>query len=162
MEVSMETLLLKNVTGLDDIDVKILKLLTENARMSFVDIGKEVNLSRVAVRNRIDNMEKKGIIEKYSIIVDPKKVGMTTSVFLNIITEPEQLYLVAKELKRSPFITDIYQMTGSSRLHVHAIFNSSEQLENFLKDELYSLKGVHEIECEVIISRIKTRSGIRL
>ena len=50
-----------NVRKVDEIDKKILFLLSENARISYVDIGKEVNLSRVAVKSRIDNLEENGI-----------------------------------------------------------------------------------------------------
>lgn len=49
--------------GLDNIDRKIVSLLTENSRMSYVDIAKEVNLSRVAVKARIEALEESGVID---------------------------------------------------------------------------------------------------
>lgn len=148
--------------NLDEIDQAILSLLSQNSRMSYKEIGKRVNLSRVAVKSRIQAMEDEGIIEQYSIIVNPQKVGRSVSAFFDIEVEPDHLYEVANHLANIESVTDIYQMTGSSKLHVHAVMELSEDLENFLKEELYKIPGIVKIECNLIISRIKTRKGIRL
>ena len=55
--------------NLDDTDQKIITLLTENARMSYSDIGVRVGLSRVAVKSRIQALEERGIIEEYTTII---------------------------------------------------------------------------------------------
>jgi Lrp/AsnC family leucine-responsive transcriptional regulator len=148
--------------NLDDIDQDILNLLSQNSRMSYIEIGKKVNLSRVAVKSRIQAMEKKGIIEQYSIIVNPQKVGRMVSAFFDIEVQPSHLYEVASLLSEKDYITDIYQMTGSSKLHVHAIMELNKDLERFLKDDLYKMPGIVNVQCNLIISRIKTRKGIRL
>ncbi|HBM74342.1 MAG TPA: AsnC family transcriptional regulator [Clostridiaceae bacterium] len=148
--------------NLDDIDQDILNLLSQNSRMSYIEIGKKVNLSRVAVKSRIQAMEKKGIIEQYSIIVNPQKVGRMVSAFFDIEVQPSHLYEVASLLSEKDYITDIYQMTGSSKLHVHAIMELNKDLERFLKDDLYKMPGIVNVQCNLIISRIKTRRGIRL
>lgn len=148
--------------NLDPIDQEILSLLSQNSRMSYVDISNKVNLSRVAVKSRIDSLEKAGIIERFSIVINPEKVGRTISVFFDIQVEPRHLYHVANELSNKECITDIYQMTGASNLHVHAMMECKEDLEKFLREELYCLKGITKIECNMIVSRIKVRKGIRL
>lgn len=148
--------------NLDEIDQNILNLLSQNSRMSYMEIGKRVNLSRVAVKSRIQAMENEGIIEQYSIIVNPQKVGRTVSAFFEIEVQPDHLYEVASLLSKKESVTDIYQMTGSSKLHVHAVMELNEDLERFLKDELYTMPGIVNIQCNLIISRIKTRKGIRL
>lgn len=148
--------------NMDEIDQKILTLLSQNSRLSYIDIGKKVNLSRVAVKNRIDAMENDGIIEQYSIIINPQKVGRNVSAFFDIEVEPEYFYQTASELAAKEQITDIYQMTGSSKLHVHAVLELNEDLEKFLKEEVYVLPGIVNIQCNLILSRIKTRKGIRI
>ena len=63
--------------NLDELDQKIIQLLIENARISYSDIGEETGISRVAVKARIQAMEKKGIIEEYTTIINPQKsVGL--------------------------------------------------------------------------------------
>lgn len=147
---------------LDLIDQEILKLLSENARMSYVEIGKRVNLSRVAVKSRMEALEKEGIIERYSIVINPEKVGRMISAFFDVETEPSKLLDVANQITALDQVTDVYQMTGSSKLHVHATLELNEDLEKFLREEMYVIKGIVRIDCNVIVSRFKTRKGLRI
>ena len=59
--------------GLDALDQKIVQLLIHNARMSYSDIGESVGISRVAVKARIQSLERRGIIEEYTTIINPQK-----------------------------------------------------------------------------------------
>ncbi|MDI3540662.1 MAG: hypothetical protein PWP66_200 [Thermosediminibacterales bacterium] len=149
-------------SNLDEIDSKILNYLIENGRMSYVDLAKKVNLSRVAVKSRIESLLERGIIERFTIIINPQKVGRNVSAYFTIEVEPQYLYRVAETLAEYESITDIYQMTGSSLLHVHAILELNEDLEEFLRRNIYSLKGIKRIDTHILISRIKMRKGIRV
>lgn len=147
---------------LDSIDQEILQILSENSRMSYVEIGKRVSLSRVAVKSRMEALEQEGIIERYSIVINPEKVGRMISAFFDVEVEPIKLFEVANRISALEVITDVYQMTGSSNLHVHATLELNEDLERFLREELYIIEGIVKINCNVIVSRFKTRKGIRL
>ena len=83
----METIMF--LEGLDLLDQKILLLLIQNARMSYSDIGKQVGISRVAVKMRVQAMEQKGIIEEYTTIVNPQKIGGAVSCYFEIETTPK-------------------------------------------------------------------------
>lgn len=61
--------------GLDELDQKIIRLLIENARISYSDIGEETGISRVAVKARIQALEKRGVIEEYTTIINPQKIS---------------------------------------------------------------------------------------
>ena len=147
---------------LDAIDQEILKILSENSRMSYVEIGKRVSLSRVAVKSRMEALENEGIIERYSVVINPEKVGRMVSAFFHVEAVPGQLFEVAKKISALEAITDVYQMTGSSNLHVHATLELNEDLERFLRDELYVIGGIVKVNCNVIVSRFKTRKGLRI
>lgn len=148
--------------GLDEIDRKIIILLTENARMSFVDIAKEVNLSRVAVKARITALEEKGIIEKYTIIVNPQKINNSISSYLEVEVKPEFFNEVVDILNNNDVVTKIYQITGRSKLHIHAIASGHTEMDNFLKNVVYKLPGLINLNCDVIVSRIKDIIGLKL
>jgi DNA-binding Lrp family transcriptional regulator len=130
--------------------------------MSYVEIGKRVNLSRVAVKSRMEALEKEGIIERFSIVINPEKVGRMISAFFDIEAEPRLLLEVAQKITDLEAVTDVYQMTGSSNLHVHATLELNEDLERFLREELYPIQGIVKIDCNVIVSRFKTRKGLRV
>lgn len=61
--------------ALDELDQKIIRLLIENARISYSDIGQQVGISRVAVKARIQSLEQRGIIEEYTTIINPQKIS---------------------------------------------------------------------------------------
>ena len=148
--------------GLDELDQKIIQLLIENARISYSDIGKETGISRVAVKARIQAMEKKGIIEEYTTIINPQKISGAVSCYFEIEIKPDHLSQVTDILYKDDTVTQIYRVTGRDKLHVHAVASSSDEMEHFLYTVIDTLPGVISCSCNTILSRIKDIKGLRL
>lgn len=148
--------------GLDKIDKKIIELLTENARMSYVDIAKEVGISRIAVKSRIDALEEKQIIEQYTIIVNPLKINNSVSSYLELEITAQHILEVIDILEKNDIVTKIYQLTGKNKLHVHTVASSQEEMDLFLKEVAYQLPGLQNLSCDVILSREKDIIGLKL
>ena len=148
--------------GLDELDRKIVRLLIQNARMSYSEIGQQVGISRVAVKMRVQALEQKGIIEEYTTIINPQKISGAISCYFEIETKPENLAETAELLRKNDIITQIYRVTGKSRLHVHAVASSGEEMENLLYHTIDKLPGVLECTSHIILSRIKDIKGLRL
>lgn len=148
--------------GLDELDRKIVRLLIQNARMSYSEIGEQVGISRVAVKMRVQALEKKGIIEEYTAIINPQKINGAISCYFEIETMPDTLSEVTELLRQSDIITQIYRVTGKCKLHVHAVAASGEEMEALMADMIDKLPGVLECTCNVIFSRIKDIKGLRL
>ena len=136
--------------GLDELDQKILQLLIHNARISYSEIGKQIGLSRVAVKMRVNALEEKGIIEEYTTIINPQKISGAVSCYFDIETLPDQLMNVAQILKQNETITQIYRVTGKSRLHVHAVAASAQEMETLITQTMDTLPGVKECTCNMI------------
>lgn len=147
---------------LDETDKKILQLLSQNGRMSYVDIGKELNLSRVSIRERVNQLIDGGIIEKFSVVINSEKVGKNVSAFFEVDCEPASLVKVAETLANNPVVASCYQMTGPSTLHMHVLVNDFSCLEQFINEELYSLEGITRVESHILLRRFKSRSGLKL
>ncbi|MBM4764040.1 Lrp/AsnC family transcriptional regulator [Bacillus sp. B15-48] len=147
---------------LDEIDRRILQLLSENGRMSYVDIGKEVNLSRVSIRERVNQLIENGVIEKFSIVINSEKVGKSVSAFFEVDCEPSSLVNVAENLANNPHVASCYQMTGPSTLHMHVLVEDFSALESFINEELYSLHGITRVESHILLRRFKSRTGLKL
>ena len=81
---------------LDKTDIKILKLLANDSRISYAEIAREVHLSRMAVRERVMKMVEEGVVERFTVQLDSKKVGLNTPVFLQVEAAPSKLDDVAK------------------------------------------------------------------
>ena len=105
--------------GLDELDQRIVRLLIENARMSYSDIGQQVGISRVAVKARIQALEQRGIIEEYTTIINPQKISGAVSCYFEIETQPDSFGKVVEILNDNETITQIYRVTGKNRLHIH-------------------------------------------
>lgn len=148
--------------GLDAVDQKIVRLLIENARASYSDIGQQVGISRVAVRARIQALEQRGVIEEYTAVIDPRKIGGAMSCYFEIETRPDTLARVTEILAENEIITQIYRVTGKNRLHVHAVASSGQELETLIREVIDPLPGVVSCGCNMILSRIKDIKGLRL
>ena len=147
---------------LDSLDQKIVRLLIENARSSYSDIGDKIGISRVAVKARIQALEQKGIIEEYTTVINPQKISGAVSCYFEIETTPSCLAEVTEILNQHDTVTQIYRVTGKDKLHVHAVAASSEEMETFLRTVIDTLPGVVSCSCNMILSRIKDIKGLRL
>ncbi len=148
--------------SLDALDQKIIRLLIENARISYSDIGQNVGLSRVAVKARIQALEQRGIIEEYTTIINPQKISGAMSCYFEIETLPDTFDKVIKALEENQVITQIYRVTGKNKLHVHAVASSNEEMEHLIEQVIDPLPGVVSCDCNMILSRIKDIKGLRL
>lgn len=148
--------------SLDDIDKKLIEILAEDGRISYVDLGKKVGLSRVAVKDRIDSLKERGIIEKFTVVINSEKAGKQISAFFEVEVTPMRLQQVAENLAENPNVASIYQMTGPSTLHMHVLVEDMQTLESFINKELYSVEGITRIDSSVILKRFKSRNGYKL
>ncbi len=148
--------------GLDELDQKIVRLLIQNARMSYSEIGQQVGISRVAVKTRIQSLEKRGVIEEYTAIINPQKMNGAVSCYFEIETSPETFAQVTEILSSHETITQIYRVTGRNKLHVHAVAASGEEMEHLMAEVIDTLPGVISNSCNMILSRIKDIKGLRL
>jgi Lrp/AsnC family transcriptional regulator, leucine-responsive regulatory protein len=149
-------------SSLDEIDKMILSALHSNSRISYTDLAKKVNLSRVAVQARVQAMMEDGLLEKFTIVINPEKLGIRVSAFFNVEVEPQYLMKVAEQLANEPCVTSLYHMTGPSKLHMHGLFASNREMEQFLQDKLYPLPGIMSVETQILIKRYKSRMGMKL
>jgi Lrp/AsnC family transcriptional regulator, leucine-responsive regulatory protein len=147
---------------IDEIDRKILQLLTENGRLSYAEIGKRLNLSRVSVRERVNQLIESGVIERFSVVINSEKFGKKVSAFFEVDCEPAYLVKVAQTLADNPSVASCYQMTGPSTLHMHVLVEDFAALEKFVNNELYSLEGITRVESHILLRRFKSRNGLKL
>ncbi len=148
--------------GLDILDQKIVRLLIENARASYSEIGEKVGISRVAVKARIQALEQRGIIEEYTTIINPQRISGAVSCYFEIETQPDTLSTVSELLKSNETITQVYRVTGKDKLHVHAVCATNDEMEILIREVIDPLPGIISCSCNIILARIKDVKGLRL
>ena len=146
----------------DKVDHKLLEELITDGRISYVELAERVGLSRVAVKDRIQNLIDKGVIENFTVTINSEKFGKKVSAFFEVDVEPKQLQEVAQNLADNYNVASIYQMTGPSTLHMHVLVEDFKKLETFINTELYSVQGITRVESSVLLKRFKSRTGFKL
>lgn len=141
---------------LNKIDRDILKLLSDNCRISYAEIAREVHLSRMAVRERVMKMMEDGIIEKFTIQLNPSKVGLNAAVFLQISAKPKDIDCVAKELCKYNQIESVYITTGKNEIHAQGYVDDLITLNDFIFNEIYKIQGVDKVDFNLITKRYKS------
>jgi len=162
MIVDQQAAPIPSVVELDEYDRKILEALHDNGRISYTDLGRDIGLSRVAVQARISSLMEQGVIEKFTAVINPGRIGMSVSAFFNVDIEPQHLQEVAEKLSQETEVTSLYHMTGPSKLHMHGLFKDFQQMESFLVEKLYTMPGIMSVDCQMLIKRYKSRMGMKL
>lgn len=147
---------------LDSIDNHILQRLTQNSRISYTDLAKEVSLSSVAVKDRIDRLVNQGIIEQFSIVISAEKLGKKISAYLELEVEPAHLNHIIEVLKENERVAVLYEMTGPCVLHIHILVENLEEMERFMHESIYSLEGLLRVENQILLKRHKNQDGLNI
>jgi len=139
---------------LDDTDVKIIKSLVSDARLSSRQIAKKSNVSIGTVLTRIRRMEKEGIVRGYSALIDHEKIGYQLTAITEITVSKGRLLEVENEIARMPNVCCVYDVTGLTDAYVIAKFKSREELSSFAK-RLLALPYVERTNTHVVLTTIK-------
>ncbi|MCK9343465.1 MAG: Lrp/AsnC family transcriptional regulator, partial [Massilibacteroides sp.] len=104
---------------LDELDKKILNLIIGNARMPFLEVARECNISGAAVHQRIQKLTNSGIIKGSEFIVDTFKVGYETCAYMGLyLSNPSQFTEVVEALKKIPEVVECHYTTGQYDLFI--------------------------------------------
>ena len=139
---------------LDETDVKILKALTLDARLSSRQIAKQCGVSIGTVLSRIKRMENEGIIQGYSALLDHEKLGYELTVVSEITVSKGRLLEVENEIARLPNVCCVYDVTGLIDAVIIAKFKNREELGKFTK-RLLAIPFVERTNTHVVLTSIK-------
>ncbi len=146
--------------NIDEIDLKILRILIEDAKISYGDIGEKVFLSPGAVHTRVKKMESTGIITGSSISVDTKKLGWDIAAFLGIYLEKSEQYDdVAAQLKLIPEIVSINYTTGNYSIFVKLMCRDTAHLRSVLHDKIQKVQGIQRTETFISLEESLSRTA---
>jgi DNA-binding Lrp family transcriptional regulator len=120
----------------DEIDQKIIRLLQEDARKSFNKIADSLDIAVGTAYNRVKNLEDKGILKGYTIMLDATKLGYGLTALILIEAEGRYLPEVEEELAKLGEVICIYDITGNYDIAVIARFKSRNTLNKFIKSAL--------------------------
>jgi DNA-binding Lrp family transcriptional regulator len=142
---------------MDDVDRQIVALLREDARRSYLDIGRHVHLSAPAVKRRVDKLELEGIVLGYTAIVDPKAFGWAAEAFVDLYCEGDiNGEAIKRAVEREPGVISAHTVAGEASALLHVQAEDTKRLEQVL-ERIRAARGVTRTVTEVVLSTLFTR-----
>jgi len=138
---------MKESLHIDSLDKKIIKLITQNARIPYLEVARECNVSGAAIHQRIQKLTNIGVITGSKFTIEPKKVGFKTTAYMGIFLEQASLYSsVMDELKNIPEITQCHFTTGNYSVFIKIFARDNEHLKSVLTDKIQVVPGIARTE----------------
>lgn len=145
---------------MDITDVKIVELLQADARISISDISKQVNMSVSAVGERLKKLENSGLIQQYTVILNPLLLEKELSVIMNVQLErPEFTDDFISFVSTEDEILECHYITGDYDYSLKIITHSTSTLERIM-NRIKSIPGIQKTQTNVILSTLKNKYSI--
>lgn len=141
---------------MDSIDRKILELLQVNGRMTVKEITQTISLTAPAVSERIKRLEKEGVIEGYTAIVNPRKMGRTVHAIINVSIQPNDTDKLLNLVTNEPMVVQCHHVTGSYSYLVKVDACEIEDLEKLI----VKFQKMGETSTQIILSTPISRKQI--
>ena len=141
--------------AVDDIDLKIIQILSENARMSNVDIANKIGVSEGTVRRRIAEMAKNNVIEGFILLLNCEEAEKCVKAFISMEIADSNLQSVADELLKDPErIIALYRTNTRFNLLCEVMFRSVIELQEFI-DRYRKIDGIVDSDVKMVIGSYK-------
>ena len=132
---------------IDQLDKKIMSIISVNARIPFKDVAEECGVSRAAIHQRVQRLVDGGVITGSGYNVNPKYLGYSTCTYVGIKLEKGSYYKsVAAALKKIPEIVECHCTTGSYSMFIKLYVKDNEQLMHLLNNGVQGIEGVDSTE----------------
>jgi len=139
----------------DEMDLKILELLEKDGRMAFTDIGRELGVNEATVRKRVLGLQGRGVIKKFSVVVDHAKLGMNTVAIVGIEADPAKLLNIAQKLCDFKELKCVATSTGDHMIMIEVWTRNGQELAKLISDKIGEIDGVKRICPALILEKLK-------
>ena len=150
-----------SIERIEDIDLRILGLLQGDCRLSFNKIARKLGISVGTAFNHVKNLEKRGIINGYTLMLDSGKLGYSLTVIIMIQAEGSFLADVENEISKSANTLAVYDITGDYDAVAIAKFKDRASLNSFIKN-LLALPHIKRTVTHIALNVVKEDQGVKL
>ena len=150
---------------LDNTDKQILALLQKNARMTVKEISNRLNLSSTPIFERIKKLEKSGIIDHYTAVLNNEKLGKKLNAFAHISLKNHSKAMVAEfvnQIEIIPEIMECHYVAGGADFILKILVQDMEEYNEFLMEKLLDIPNIGKMESFLSLTVSKKTSVISL
>lgn len=145
----------------DRIDLAILRVLREDSRKTLQEIGTLVGLSATSCWSRIKKLEAQGVLRRYTVDLDPAKLGYSDFVIVQLTLEShtdETLYAFGRALAAIPEIQEAYLVSGDYDYYIRIAVRDTRDYERLLREKLYRIPGIRHSKSSFVLRVLKEAS----
>ena len=136
-----------NTADIDSLDRKILDIISKNARIPYLEVARECDVSGAAIHQRVQRMIKIGVITGSQFNVDPERVGFKTCAYIGVYLKNPDIYTrVIKEFRDIPEITECHYTTGNYSLFIKVFARDNKDLMKIISERIQLVSGVTSTE----------------
>ncbi|MEW6592669.1 MAG: Lrp/AsnC family transcriptional regulator [Candidatus Hadarchaeota archaeon] len=146
---------LGEMADIDNIDLRLLRLLAGDSKVSLKKMAREVGLSITGVNKRIERLEKNGVIKQYSAIIDPKKLGYGVSAFVRVAASPSGMDDLVRALRNKHEVCEMHKVTGERQLMMKVRARDQESLNRFIEENISGRDGVRHVTTTMAMATFK-------
>jgi len=133
--------------NIDELDQKILKLITQNARIPFLEVARECGVSGAAIHQRVQRLLNLGVVTGSEFILSPEKLGYNTCAFMGIYLEKASFHKqVVEQLKKIPEIIECHYTTGQYAIFLKIQTKTNKHLKQIIDDDFQKIEGIARTE----------------
>jgi len=140
----------------DELDLKIIRMLQEDGRLSFTDIAGKLKLSESTIRKRVQALQKKGVIKKFTIEIDPAKIGINTVAIVGVDVDPTELLEAAQRLCEIKEIRSVATSTGDHMIMTETWTKDGRELTKLISEKIGKIEGIKKICPAIILEKLKS------
>lgn len=144
-------MLVKEVVKIDKIDRKIIELLKRDGRISYRKIAEEIGRTEVTVRRRVRKLIKEGVIRKFTVVIDPAKIGKSVQAFISIPVDVKETSKLVERLRDMEEVSEAYFLAGRTILLLKINVEDLSALSRFLEEKLEVLGETRNVETYLIL-----------
>ena len=146
----------------DETDLRILRLLQENAQLTIKEIAATIHLSITPIHDRIKKLEREGIIEKYVTILNRKKLGKGLVVYCNVTLDKQQhehFDDFNQAILQMPEVVECCVVSGTFDYLLKVVATDVESYHTFYQEKLATLRSISHISSFFVMSEVKSTTA---
>lgn len=150
---------------LDDKDIKLLKLLQNNAKLTVKELAKEINLSPSPVFERVKRLEHEGFVKRYAAVLDAEKLNRGFTVFCQIklkIHDRSVGYDFVKEIMEISEVAECYNISGDFDFLLKVQVRDMKHYQDFVFNKLGSVDSIGSTHSTFVMAEVKNNHGLTL
>jgi Lrp/AsnC family leucine-responsive transcriptional regulator len=145
---------------LDKIDRDIVRLLEDDARMSFAELGQRVGLSKTPCWHRVRELERRGLIRGYRAELDAESLGLRVHAFVHVTINAARHAEFEAAAANHRAVLQCFTIAGQADYLMHVLVGEIAQLDELLRMEIRRMPGVQKLETTVCLKTIKPRAPL--